>query len=130
MTAGNRGLLRLISASILALGLAGAGVIYMTASDEPAAAVSYELINGVVQPIPASESKSYQRDLRLYGGTMAVLADELGTWFSGLWRGRKLAFTLAALSIALSVAIHLLSKQLPPGPDAGVRDETDSEFRG
>jgi len=42
-------------------------------------------------PMMPEDSKMYQRDLELYGGKAAVLADEFWRWFVTLWHGTRLA---------------------------------------
>lgn len=104
--------LRPIGAFILALGLSSAAAIYATADDDPDNAVGYEVINGVVNPIASGDSKRYRHDLERYGGKMAIVADEFGNWFAGLWHGKSLGFTVAALSVVLSGGIFLAAHYL------------------
>jgi hypothetical protein len=54
---------------------------------------------------------------------MALLTDEFGNWFSGLWHGRSLAYMIGVISVALSGMIFLVASQLDSGRN---RDETDS----
>ena len=48
------------------------------------------------------DSKQYLRQMQVYGGTANVLATELREWFEGLWHGRKLAYTVACLTMLLA----------------------------
>jgi hypothetical protein len=103
-------ILQLLGTVILVLGLIGAAAIYATAGDDgPDRAMGYEIVNGVVNPIASGDLKRYRHDLERYGGKMAVVTDEFGTWFSGLWHGKSLGVTVALLCVALSGAIFLLA---------------------
>ncbi len=97
-----RNLLYLVSATILAAGMAVAAVIYVTA--------------GRVREItlePGFYSKEYLRELETYGGTLNVLAAEFMQWFDGLWHGRQLAFTVAWITIFVSFCIFFIAYRLP-----------------
>lgn len=113
--------LYLIGIFILLLGLIAAAALYATADEVPDYATGYEVANGVAYPIAPGESKRYRHDLERYGGKMAILTDEFGNWFSGLWHGRSLAYTIGVISIALSCVIFLVATQLDSG---GNRDES------
>jgi len=113
--------LYLIGTSILLLGLIGAATLYALAGEAPGNSIGYELVNGVVHPVAPGDSKRYRHDLERYGGKMAILTDEFGNWFSGLWHGRSLAYTIGVICVALSGAIFLVATQLDSGRD---RDET------
>jgi hypothetical protein len=109
---GQRKIIRLASAAVLALGLCGAALIYVFAPADSAVAVGYEVINGTAYPVAPADSKAYQRELERFGGKANVLAAELTRWFAGLWRGRKLSFTVAFLSIVVSLALYLCARLL------------------
>src|SRR4051812_41530179 len=104
--------LYLIGAFVLALGLGSAALIYTDAEDNVDASIGYEVVNGVTYPIASRDSKAFQHDVRLYGGKFALLSDEFFDWFSSLWHGRRLAFTVAALSVVLSAGIILVASGL------------------
>jgi len=80
-------------------------VIYFV-NAEPPGASGYEL----------EDSKQYLLELEVYGGTANVLATEFRHWFSGLWHGRSLAFTVAVISLFLALAYNFLATPLPAGP--------------
>ena len=101
------------SVAVLLVGLCSAFVIFFTAGDAAEGAVRYEMIDGEVYAVPLSDSKAYLRDLQRFGGKAAVLAAELDRWFAGLWQGRTLAFTVAILGIAVSLALFLVAGRLP-----------------
>jgi len=104
---------------VLALGLSAAAVIYATADDEADNTMGYEIVNGVAYPVATPNTKRYRHELERYGGKMAVVTDEFGNWFAGLWHGRPLACTLAVLTVALAGVIFLVAYRFTPD-----RDET------
>ncbi len=110
--------LRIIGALILIVGLASAGAVYLTAEKSAADAVGYEMIDGQAYPISPASSKRYVHDLEVYGGKAAVMADELNRWFSGLWQGTSLAYTIAFLAIVASLGCFFVaSLTLDDGED-------------
>jgi hypothetical protein len=70
---------------------------------------------------PLQESKVYRRTLEVYGGAANVLATELREGFLDLWRGRTLALTLAALTLAAAGIVRLATEDRPPGPETDGR---------
>ena len=118
--------LYLFSALMLLLGLTSAGAIYVVSGDDSDNATGYEIVNGVAYPFASGDSKRYRHDLERYGGKMAVITDEFGNWFSGLWHGKSLAYTVAAVSIALSGVLFLIASQLATdGESAGTTGENE-----
>ena len=109
-----RSRLYLGSILVLLLGLCAAAAIHVTAGDDSNRAVRYEVINGVAYPVAPEDSKAYQRELERFGGKANVLAVELTRWFAGLWHGKTLAYTLAAISVVVSLALYLWAKNLEP----------------
>jgi|SRR5499433_4318120 len=89
--------LRFVAGGILAVGLVGAVLIYLTAASSPADSLGYD----------PEQSKQYLRTLELYGGKANVLATELRTWFDGLWHGTRLAYAVAGASVLLAAAFWL-----------------------
>jgi hypothetical protein len=106
--------LRLIGVCLLAVGLPVAGLIYLNApADDEGGAIGYEIDGGTAVPIQPGDSKSYDRQMEGMGGGAAVLAAEFAAW----WHGRKLAYTLAILSVAGSLLCFFLARlqgYLPP----------------
>jgi len=100
------------SVLVLALGLCAAAAIYVAAGDDANNAVGYEVINGVAYPVAPEDSKAYQRELERFGGKANVLAVELTRWFADLWHGKALAYTLAAVSAVVSLALYLWARIL------------------
>ncbi|HUL59143.1 MAG TPA: hypothetical protein VLU43_07710 [Anaeromyxobacteraceae bacterium] len=87
---------RLVAGGILAIGWASALVVYLTAVP----AVGYPEIDDM------EHSKSYQRQMEVIGGKAAVVANELNEWLASLWRGQRLAYTIAAITTIVALAYH------------------------
>jgi hypothetical protein len=91
-----------ITALILLIGLGSALLIYLTADNASD--------NGLVNDF--ENSKKYMHDLELYGGKANVLANELTKWFSGLWHGKSLAFTVACITIIIALGFFFFASDL------------------
>jgi hypothetical protein len=104
--------LYLISALILLAGLGGAAIIYLTAEDDSNSASGYEIVGGYVYSLESSNSKRYNHDLELYGGKAAVLADQFNRWFTGLWHGKSLAFTVACITLLASFGVFFFARSV------------------
>ncbi len=111
----------LLSAVILLAGLGSAVLIYQKADRDTRAALSYEAADGSAYPIMPEDSKRYLHDMEQFGGKANVLADEIRRWFIGLWQGKSLAYTVAGISMILSLAGFYAASRLPSGgtPDSG-----------
>ncbi len=103
--------LYLISAIILLVGLGSAILIYLTAENDSSGVLGYE------------DSKMYIHDLELYGGKANVLANEFMRWFVGLWHGKSLAFTVACITIFISLGFFLVANHLPSALKSDARGE-------
>jgi len=100
----------LICALILVLGLGSALVVYIAAPDAPDNLSGYEVIGGRVYPtVP---SKMYTRNLELYGGQWAVLADDLTRWYNSLWEGKSLSVTIACLAVIIAGVIFFFNNHV------------------
>lgn len=66
-----------------------------------------------------SNSKVYEQTIEHMGGKSAVLGVEIGDWWSSLWHGRHLAYTLATVSLAGAGVCFFFSYLLglPPRSD-------------
>jgi len=95
--------LYLIGAVILVLGLLAAATIYFTVAEASEDLLGYEIIDGKAYPLMVSDSKMYRHDLERFGGKAAIMADDLSRWFSGLWQGKQLAWTVAILTTLLAL---------------------------
>ncbi len=122
--------LYLITATILLVGLGSAILIYLTAEDYSESSLGYEMVGGSVYPITPEDSKKYIHDLELYGGKANVLADEFMRWFDGLWHGKSLAFTVASITILVSLGFLLVAGHLPSDSEPDARDEDNRAGTG
>jgi hypothetical protein len=118
----NKRLFHLLSATVLLVGLISSVLIYQKADRDERAALGYEAADGSVYPIMPEDSKMYLRDMEQFGGKANVLADEIRRWFVGLWQGKSLAFTVACISIVLSLAGFYAANHLPSNEKSD-RDE-------
>jgi len=94
--------------AILILGIAAAVVIYLTAQPPPVNPLGYDPL----------DTKKYLHDLEVYGGKANVLAAEFREWFDGLWHGKRLAFTVAVLTVIAALAFKFFATPLSPAPEA------------
>ena len=95
--------LYLITAIILLVGLGSSIMIYLTAGNDSDNVMGYE----------PETSRMYTHDLELYGGKANVLASEFSHWFVGLWQGKSLAFTVACITIFVSLGFYFVANNLP-----------------
>jgi hypothetical protein len=102
--------LYLISTIVLLVGLSSSLWIYLMAENDSKQVLGYEIVGGNAYLITPDNSKKYVHDLELYGGKANVLANELMSWFVGLWHGKSLAFTIACISIFISLGIFFVAR--------------------
>ena len=95
------------AAAILTAGLVAALVIYLTARPPAPNPLGYD----------PEDTKSYVREMEVYGGKANLLASEFLHWFQSLWHGRRLAFTVAVLSAATAGAYLFFRLPVPPDED-------------
>jgi hypothetical protein len=126
--ASSRTRLNLIGIVILLLGLSSAVLIYWRAENQAANVLGYDEGNGTYYPIMPDDSKKYVRGLELYGGKANVLADELRRWLEGLWHGQTLAFTIAFITIIISLPVFYIANHTPD-TETHSSDETDTTTR-
>jgi len=105
--------LYIISAIILLVGLSGSIWIYLAAENDSKRVLGYEIVGGNAYLITPDNSKEYVHDLELYGGKANVLANEFMRWFVGLWHGKTLAFTVACITIFISLGIFFFARTSP-----------------
>jgi hypothetical protein len=115
-----------IGVIILLVGLVGALLIYLTASNYSAPVMGYETGYGSAYPMDPEDYKAYSRDMELYGGGANVLLDELRRWFDGLWHGKSLAFIVACTTILISAGLFYAAKNWTPPS----KTDDGSEGRG
>ena len=93
--------LYLLGAFILAAGWIAGILIFVTAgAEEPGGDLAYG----------TGWERRYAFQLERIGGKAAVMADELTQWFSALWHGRRLAFTMAFLCTGLALLCFLIAR--------------------
>ena len=99
------------SVAVAVIGLLGAVLMYVRADDSDADEnVQIVIVDGQVQKIPLRSTKTYQRELRRFGGEAAVLFDDINRWFARLWRGRTLAIITACITAFVSAGLFLLAR--------------------
>jgi hypothetical protein len=119
--------LNLIGVLILLVGLGSAILIYRIAEKDSNSVLGYEEGNGSVYPVRPEDSKKYLRDLELYGGKANVLMDEFRRWFIGLWHGGSLAFTVACITIFISLGVFYTANHLPSFLKSDIRSENNRD---
>lgn len=102
--------MRKIAIGVLVGGLSISAVVFAMAAPE----VDEDYLGVYVTSI--HNSKRQLLELERIGGKAAVVAAELSDWFDGLWHGRRLAGTLAVLSVGASLLCFLAAK-IPPLDD-------------
>ena len=108
--------LLICSVVVAVAGLSAALAIYLAAGEgrDPDENFQIFIVDGQTYRIPLADTKMYRRDLQRFGGQAAVVFDEIGRWFAGLWRGRSLAITLAWITAFVSLGLFLFARQMPP----------------
>ena len=109
----------IVTAAILLVGLGSAVAIYLTAGEAP------------VDPFAEFEnSKKFAYELERMGGKAALAANYFNEWFSGLWQGETLAYTVAVITIIIAAGYYFIATSLeeearsksgedPPAPSQG-----------
>ncbi len=95
--------LHLASAAILLIGAVAAGIVFLTATprvDEDV--VAYRISGGRAYPVTLEHSTRDVQILEAEGGRANVAAAEFSGWIGSLWHGRRLSYTLAAITLALA----------------------------
>jgi hypothetical protein len=106
---------RRILIAILVAGLGAAVVIWIRANAPSANPLGYD----------PEDTKSYLRQMEVYGGTANLLASEFRIWFASLWRGESLAYTVAVLTLLVAGGYSFFTREPlrapapAEGPDAG-----------
>lgn len=116
--------LRLTAIFILVAGLAASAWLYRSAPpDGTAAAIGYQLENGVIIPVYPGDSKRYEREMETMGGRAMLLATDIMGWC----RTREPAYVLGGFALVASVACFSLSrlKDAPPADDSGGGGQDD-----
>lgn len=122
-----RTILNIISAIILLVGLGSAFLIYRTAENVPAGVLGYEQGDRGAYPVMPEDSKKYLRDLELYGGKANVLMDQFRRWFMGLWHGKSLAYTIAGITIFISLGTFYVANHWSSDLESGIPGEDNQD---
>jgi hypothetical protein len=97
---------RLLITALLALvGLGGSAAIYLAAEDQQQNALLEGYLN----------SNKYHHDVAAIGGEWNVLADETWRWFTSLWHGRSLAYTVVVITFLAAGGYWCAAGWLPCG---------------
>ena len=102
-----------ITVLLLLLGFSSALVIYRTAMAAPGDPQVDELMS----------TKKSLREMQLIGGNANVVAHEIREWFMGLWRGPKLAGTVAVLAVGVTLVFRFVATN----PDLFTADPAEDE---
>jgi hypothetical protein len=105
--------------------LGSATLIYITAENDLRDVLGYEIIDGQAYPIYPENSKMYVHNLQVFGGKASVLMDEFRRWFVGLWHGKSLAFTVAFISVFISILFFFFAKHLPDNYESDVHSDNN-----
>jgi hypothetical protein len=100
---------RRVLVAILAAGLTASVVLYVRANSPGANPLGYD----------PSDTKQYLRQMEVYGGTANLLATQLRLWFASLWRGERLAYSVAVLTLVAAWAYSFFTRPLPPDDNTG-----------
>ena len=65
---------------------------------------------GQAYPITTTDSKLYQSQEDRMGGKFAPVADEITQWFSSLLHGKRLAYSIAILSIIAALLCYWIAQ--------------------
>jgi hypothetical protein len=101
----NPALFRLISYVIFSVGILVAVAIYFTAHPPVENPLGYNPL----------DTKKYLRELEVYGGKSNTLATEFREWFVGLWQGKNLSYTIACITVTISIVIWLIGSRKDSG---------------
>jgi hypothetical protein len=112
----NPGLFRLISYVIFSVGILISAVIYVTALPPMENPFGYNPLN----------TKVYLRELELYGGKGNIMAAEFMEWFVGLWQGKNLSYTIACITIIISIILWFIGSRKHSDPDKNLVNPTES----
>ena len=117
--------LYLASSAVLLAGIVSAVLIYVAAMNDSTGDSGYEVIGGFVYPAGGGYTKKYVHDLQLYGGNAAMLGDQFTRWFSGLWHGTSLSYTVAVIAFLLSFVVFVAANNVPARSTSDGEDNRD-----
>jgi hypothetical protein len=112
----NPGLYRLISYVIFGVGIFISVVIYITARPPMEHPFGYDPLH----------TKTFLRELELYGGKGNIMAAQFREWFSGLWQGKDLSYTIASITVIISMILRYMGSRKHTDPDKNWVNPTES----
>jgi hypothetical protein len=108
----------IVTSAILLIGLGSAVAIYLTAGEAP------------VDPFAEFEkSKKFAYELERMGGKAALAANDFNKWFSGLWRGETLAYTVAVITIIIAAGYYFIATSLEEEKRSKSGDNLPAAFK-
>jgi hypothetical protein len=122
--------LRVASLIVLAVGLCAALLIHLFVEDVPDDSLGYAVVDGALYPLSTQDSKAYRREVERFGGKAALAFDDFNRWFAHLWQGKKLAKTVAWISVLLALGIYLFANALGPDAPPQATDESERDESG
>jgi len=105
---------------VLLTGVVASTAIYLLATPDEQNALVNEF----------QDSKAYRHELEAYGGKLSIVSDELTRWFSSLWQGETIAFTVAFVSTAVALLFFWSAGQISANLPEQTDDIRDSESKG
>ena len=111
----NPGRFRLISYIIFSVGILISAVVYVTASPPMEKPFGYDPLN----------TKVFLRQLELFGGRSNIMAAELMEWFVGLWQGKNLSYTIACITVIISMILWFMGSRKHADPDKNLVTPTE-----
>ena len=87
---------------ILVAGLIGAALIYWLTADSAVTKTEIEFAN----------PRAYEYQIERLGGKATVYVVRFNEWFTGLWQGRQLVFTVAVLAVVIALICFWLAKRM------------------
>jgi hypothetical protein len=112
----NPGLFRLISYVIFSVGIVISVVIYVTARPPTEHPFGFNPLH----------TKLYLRELELFGGKGNIMAAELMEWFAGLWQSKNLSYTVACITVIISIILWFIGSGKHSDPDKNLVNPTES----
>ena len=110
---------RISALAVLVIGLASAVAIDLSAQPPPGNPLGYE----------PEDTKKYLRDLEFYGGKGNVVATEFREWLASLWHGKRLAYTVAVITVAAAGALMFLATHVPTDAEPDLDERAPPEPR-
>jgi hypothetical protein len=105
--------LRLTGTIVLVTGLLGAGVIYVeTAPPETNSGLGYATTGPFSTTYAPGETKRSEAQNEIIQGKGGMLFTDIREWVNSLWHGRKLASTVAVLSVVTFLVCLFLAHPL------------------